>query len=79
MPMKWWVAIILPGQSLSEASGAPCYRIAAFCGVTAETPIDAPDITLYDGSALVWGSEPGGSVLINRGNSSRNSRLILKR
>jgi hypothetical protein len=30
-----------------EATGDPCYRLEAFCSVTAETPIDAPDTATF--------------------------------
>jgi acyl-CoA reductase-like NAD-dependent aldehyde dehydrogenase len=45
-----------------DAAGDPCYRMEAFCSVTAETPIDAPDLATYLEQAVafandtLWGS-----------------------
>jgi hypothetical protein len=46
----------------AAASDDPCYRVEAFCGITAETPIDAPDVPTYLERAVrfanetLWGS-----------------------
>ena len=38
--------MLIPGLS-PDATGDPCYRVEAFCSVTAETPIDAPDAATF--------------------------------
>jgi acyl-CoA reductase-like NAD-dependent aldehyde dehydrogenase len=38
--------MLIPGLS-PDATGDPCYRIEAFCGVTAETPIEASDLDSF--------------------------------
>ena len=38
--------MLIPGLS-PDATGDPCYRIEAFCSVTAETPIEAPDTATF--------------------------------
>ena len=38
--------MLIPGLS-PDAAGDPCYRVEAFCSVTAETPIDAPDAVTF--------------------------------
>ena len=48
--------MLIPGLS-PEASGDPCYRIEAFCGVTAETPIDAPDVASFLQQATRFANE----------------------
>jgi len=53
--------MLIPDLS-PDAVGDPCYRIEAFCSVTAETPIDAPDVPAYLERAVrfanetVWGT-----------------------
>lgn len=45
-----------------DAVGDPCYRVEAFCSITAETPIPAPDLASYLERAVrfanetLWGS-----------------------
>jgi acyl-CoA reductase-like NAD-dependent aldehyde dehydrogenase len=38
--------MLVPSLS-PEATGDPCYRVEAFCSVTAETPIEAPDAATF--------------------------------
>jgi hypothetical protein len=38
--------MLIPDLS-PDATGDPCYRVEAFCGVTGETPIDAPDTDTF--------------------------------
>lgn len=38
--------MLIPGLS-PEATGEPCYGVEAFCSITAETPIDAPDAETF--------------------------------
>ncbi len=38
--------MLIPGVS-PDAAGDPCYRVEAFCSVTAETPIDATDAATF--------------------------------
>ena len=53
--------MLIPGLS-PDAADDPCYRVEAFCSVTAETPIEAPDAATFLASATtfvnerVWGS-----------------------
>ena len=48
--------MLIPGLS-PDASGDPCYRIEAFCGLTAETPIDAPDLGSFLERAVRFANE----------------------
>ncbi len=53
--------MLIPGLS-PDASGDPAYRVEAFCSVTAETTIDAPDTATYLDRAVrfcnetLWGT-----------------------
>lgn len=53
--------MLIPDLS-PDAVGDPCYRVEAFCSVTAETAIDAPDVATYLQRAVrfanetLWGS-----------------------
>ena len=53
--------MLIPDLS-PDAVGDPCYRIEAFCSVTAETTIDAPDTAAFLARAVrfanetVWGT-----------------------
>jgi hypothetical protein len=53
--------MLIPGLS-PDATDDPAYRIEAFCSVTAETPLDAPDAATFLGRAVafvnerVWGT-----------------------
>lgn len=38
--------MLVPNLS-PDATGDPCYRVEAFCSITAETPIDAPDAATF--------------------------------
>jgi acyl-CoA reductase-like NAD-dependent aldehyde dehydrogenase len=38
--------MLIPGLS-PDAAGDPCYRVEAFCSITAETAIDAPDVPSF--------------------------------
>ncbi len=56
--LPWMLVADLP----PDATGDPCYRVEAFCSVTAETPIDAPDTASFLDAAVrfandtIWGS-----------------------
>jgi hypothetical protein len=51
--LQW---MLIPGLS-PDAAGDPCYRVEAFCSVTAETPIDAPDLAGYLVRAVRFANE----------------------
>jgi len=40
-----------------DATGDPCYRVEAFCSVTAETPIDAPDAATFLARAAAFAND----------------------
>ncbi len=48
--------MLIPGLS-PDATGDPCYRIEAFCSVTAETPIEAPDTATFLARATAFANE----------------------
>jgi acyl-CoA reductase-like NAD-dependent aldehyde dehydrogenase len=48
--------MLIPSLS-PEASGDPCYRVEAFCSVTAETPIDASDAATFLERATAFANE----------------------
>ena len=48
--------MLIPGLS-PDAAGDPCYRVEAFCSVTAETPIDAPDAAAFLARATAFANE----------------------
>ncbi len=57
-PLPWMLVPDLP----PDAAGDPCYRVEAFCSITAETPIDAPDAATFLDAAVrfandtMWGT-----------------------
>jgi hypothetical protein len=40
-----------------DLAGDPCYRVEAFCSITAETPIDAPDTATFLARATAFANE----------------------
>ena len=48
--------MLVPGLS-PDAAGDPCYRVEAFCSVTAETPIDADDVEGFLARATAFANE----------------------
>jgi len=48
--------MLIPGLS-PDAVGDPCYRVEAFCSVTAETVIDAPDAAAFLERAVRFANE----------------------
>ena len=48
--------MLIPGLS-PDAAGDPCYRVEAFCSVTAETPVDATDAVTFLERATVFANE----------------------
>jgi hypothetical protein len=48
--------MLIPGLS-PDATGDPCYTVEAFCSVTAETPIDAPDTETFLARATAFANE----------------------
>jgi acyl-CoA reductase-like NAD-dependent aldehyde dehydrogenase len=48
--------MLIPGLS-PDATGDPCYRVEAFCSVTAETPIEAPDAATFLAKAAVFAND----------------------
>ena len=56
--LPWMLVADLP----PDDAGDPCYRVEAFCSVTAETPIDAPDAVSFLDAAVrfangtMWGT-----------------------
>jgi acyl-CoA reductase-like NAD-dependent aldehyde dehydrogenase len=48
--------MLIPGLS-PDAAGDPCYRVEAFCSVTAETPIDAIDAVTFLERATAFANE----------------------
>jgi hypothetical protein len=48
--------MLIPGLS-PDATDDPCYTVEAFCGVTAETPIDAPDAAAFLVAATAFANE----------------------
>jgi hypothetical protein len=48
--------MLIPDLS-PDAVGDPCYRIEAFCGVTAETVIDAPDAAAFLTRAVAFAND----------------------
>lgn len=48
--------MLIPSLS-AEATGDPCYRVEAFCSVTAETPLDAPDAAAFLDTAAAFANE----------------------
>jgi acyl-CoA reductase-like NAD-dependent aldehyde dehydrogenase len=48
--------MLIPGLS-PDATGDPCYRVEAFCSVTAETPIDASDAATFLARATAFANE----------------------
>ena len=48
--------MLIPGLS-PDAAGDPCYRMEAFCSVTAETAIAAPDLASYLERAVRFANE----------------------
>ena len=51
--LQW---MLIPDLS-PDAVGDPCYRIEAFCSVTAETVIDAPDTATFLARAVAFANE----------------------
>jgi hypothetical protein len=51
--LQW---MLIPDIS-PDAAGDPCYRIEAFCSVTAETPIDAPDAATFLARATTFAND----------------------
>jgi len=48
--------MLVPNLS-PDATGDPCYRVEAFCAITAETPIDAPDTATFLERATAFANE----------------------
>ncbi len=48
--------MLIPGLS-PDATADPCYHVEAFCSVTAETPIDAPDASTFLDRATAFANE----------------------
>jgi acyl-CoA reductase-like NAD-dependent aldehyde dehydrogenase len=48
--------MLIPGLS-PDATGDPCYRVEAFCSVTAETPIDAADAADFLAKAAAFAND----------------------
>jgi len=48
---------MLIGGLSPDATDDPCYRVEAFCSVTAETPIDAPDAAAFLDRAVRFANE----------------------
>jgi hypothetical protein len=48
--------MLIPDLS-PHASGDPCYRVEAFCSITAETVIEAPDAASYLARAVAFANE----------------------
>jgi len=48
--------MLIPGLA-PDAADDPCYRVEAFCSVTAETPIDAPDAETFLARATAFANE----------------------
>jgi acyl-CoA reductase-like NAD-dependent aldehyde dehydrogenase len=48
--------MLIPGLS-PDATGDPCYRVEAFCSVTAETPVEAPDAETFLARATAFVNE----------------------
>jgi len=48
--------MLIPDLS-PDAAGDPCYRLEAFCSVTAETAIEAPDLESYLERAVAFANE----------------------
>jgi hypothetical protein len=70
--------MLIPGLS-PEATDDPCYTVEAFCSITAETPIDAPDTATFLDRATafvnerVWGTL--NATVIVDGSTARDPQL----
>ena len=65
--------MLIPGLS-PDAAGDPCYRVEAFCSVTAETPIDAPDAATFLERATAFANERCGGRSTRRSSWTRGRR-----
>jgi acyl-CoA reductase-like NAD-dependent aldehyde dehydrogenase len=76
--------MLIPGLS-PDAAGDPAYRFEAFCPVTAETVIDAPDAATFLAKATafanerLWGTLNATVIVDPRSARDRGTRLALDR
>ena len=76
--------MLIPGLS-PDATDDPCYTVEAFCSITAETPIEAPDATTFLERATafvnerVWGTLNATLIVDGATARDRTTKAALER